>query len=145
MIEIFGNIWNIDCDVRCITTNGCLSTSGHAIIGKGIALSAKLKYPGIEIELGLLIKRFGNNVFELSNRLASFPTKNNWRDKSDLDLIQKSCHQIVDIANKKKYSKIVIPRPGCSNGQLEWSLVKEAIKDILDNRFFIITNEKTGI
>lgn len=44
-------------DAVCVTTNGCINSKGSAIMGKGIALSAKELFPNIEIKLGTLLKK----------------------------------------------------------------------------------------
>lgn len=38
-------------DAVCVTTNGCINSKGFAIMGKGIALSARELFPNIEIKL----------------------------------------------------------------------------------------------
>lgn len=143
MKEIRGNIWNTDCDVIAITTNGIVKNNGELVMGKGIALQAKQRYcllPGI---LGDFVSNFGN-IPEivycgtgLSRRtLVSLPTKNDWRDKSDIELIKNSLHIIDYIIHKDK--TIAIPRPGCDNGGLDWETeVKPVIEPLLDDRFTV--------
>ncbi len=149
MIEEFGNFWEIQGDARCITTNGALRTNGDAVMGKGLALEAKKKYPRIEATLGRLIQKYGNHVYYLGHGLISFPTKHHWMDEtSDITLIKRSALELVsllrgDVPLKSKANRrILMTRPGCGNGNLEWSNVKPAIQTILKNDEFIIINDQ---
>ena len=145
MIEIRGNIWEQECNWLCITTNGIIKKDGSAVMGRGIALQAKQRYPGIEKVLAEKIRSRGNVVSSLIKKdghwLISFPTKHNWKDKSNIDLIKSSAEQLKQHFNNQKEKPIVlIPRPGCFNGRLEWDDVKKTIEPILtDEQFAIIT------
>ncbi len=46
MIEEFGDIWEIPGDARVITTNGVVRKDGACVMGRGVALQAKMRYPG---------------------------------------------------------------------------------------------------
>lgn len=95
MLEEYGNFWDIKADARCITTNGALRKNGNAIMGKGIALDARRRYPDLEIILGRLLREYGNHVFKLGNGLISFPTKRHWKEDSDIELIKRSAQELV--------------------------------------------------
>lgn len=142
MLEEFGDFWTIQGDARCITTNGALRVSGYAIMGKGISLQAKQRYPKIEITLGRLIQRYGNHTFKLGNGLISFPTKWHWREDSDLELIKRSAQELVFLLKDDSAKRILLTRPGCGNGNLNWSEVKSCINNILIDNKFIIVNQK---
>ena len=151
MIEIVGDIWEQKCDWLCITTNGIIDKRGSAVMGKGIALQAKQRFSGIEKILAKKIQEKGNIVSSLFYDIAdqkwiiSFPTKNDWRDKSDINLIENSAEQLKQHFDKycsthKNKPIVMLPRPGCSNGQLDWKDVKKVIEPILtDDRFILIT------
>lgn len=145
MREVTGNIWDAQVDAICVTTNGITKRDGRAVMGKGIALEAVKRFPGIDITLGSFLIDFGNRVHhiysclksERSENIVSFPTKHHWRDKSDIDLILISCRQLIELTNREKWSKVALPRVGCGNGGLTWTLVKTMISDLLDDRFII--------
>lgn len=60
--------------------------------------------------------------------------------KADLKLIARSCRQLVDWANKTNHKKIVLVRPGCGAGELDWETqVKPILESMLDDRFHVIT------
>jgi hypothetical protein len=145
MLEEFGDFWEIQGDARCITTNGTLRENGNAIMGKGIALQAKQRYHRIEFTLGRLIKKYGNHVFYLGYGLISFPTKYHWRDKkSDIELIKRSAMELVslfkgDIPIKNKSNRrILLTRPGCGSGNLDWTVVRPILQTLLSDEFIVV-------
>lgn len=60
-----------------------------------------------------------------------------WALKSTVDRIQKSIEQLLEVSEELQLKKVVLPRPGCSNGGLKWEEVKEVVS-CLDDRFFVI-------
>jgi O-acetyl-ADP-ribose deacetylase (regulator of RNase III) len=154
MKEIKGNIFDINADAICVTTNGVTKANGELVMGKGIALEFKNKFPSLPAVLGKAVKKNGNVVhvnkaweitpYNLGNtpsyHIISFPTKHDWRDKSDINLIIQSAQQAVIVADKLGLKKVLLPRPGCGLGGLNWEKeVKPAIEGILDDRFWIVT------
>jgi hypothetical protein len=143
MIEVQGNIWDYyeDGFPICITTNGNVSAYGYNIMGKGIALEAKKRFPKLPKLIGDWIKLNGNKVsyFPVYN-VFSFPTKHNWWEKSDLDLIVESSARLVWLLNNshKNMKKVFLVRPGCANGKLEWSDVKLVLEQDFDNRYIVV-------
>lgn len=149
MFEVKGELWTLPADVICITTNGFVKATGECVMGRGCALEAKQLFPGIEFRLGEYINAYGNHVYRLANKnvpdgprydLLSFPVKHNWYEKADIDLIVRSCHELVELVDYfcDENSFIALPRPGCGNGSLEWKNVRPAIQDILDDRFGVV-------
>ena len=139
MIEKVGDIWQTSCEVIAITTNGIVGKNG-LIMGKGIAGDASWRYPGLSRRWGNYVLKYGNGVYSYRNSsgvtLFSLPTKHHWRDKSDIKLITKSIKQLV--VETEDFYHIAIPRPGCSNGGLNWEIdVKPIIEPLLDDRFII--------
>ncbi|MAG39689.1 hypothetical protein CMI41_01855 [Candidatus Pacearchaeota archaeon] len=62
-----------------------------------------------------------------------------WASVADSDLIIQSAKHLVRLADTYSYQKIVVPRPGCGAGELNWEQIKPRIDRILDNRFYSIT------
>jgi hypothetical protein len=141
--EITGNLWDycgkIESVAIAITTNGFVKNNGECVMGRGCAKEATLKYPGISKVLGDMIKESGNHVHRIRDGVYSFPVKHNWWEEADVELIKRSC---TEISNLAKESSIIIPRMGCGNGKLKWNDVREAVKNLLDDRFSIITFER---
>ncbi len=134
-----GDLYTFPANYRCVTTNGIVRENGCLVMGKGCALDAKQKYPNIDKKLGDFVTKYGNRVFLcLPEKIISFPTKEHWKDKSSVALIIKSAGQLVDLCNKFHLDNIVLPAPGCGNGQLRWSNIKPILEDILDDRFTVV-------
>lgn len=139
-----GNIWDLPADYRVITTNGMLKYNGAAVMGKGIALEAVKRYPktdtykGINFELGDLIKKWGNHVFKLSNNIISFPTKNDWKRRADINLIKRSAEELVFMLKQEEDIRVLLPPPGGGEGGLKWIQVEPMLSKILKEDKFVI-------
>ena len=155
MIEVKGNLWDYESDAVVITTNGYVKGNGEAVMGAGCAAEAKNKFPSLPSHLGRHLREQGNTLCifwgmirgyngedgtEWEQDLITFPVKHNWWEKADLDLIEKSSFKLRDWANEcPHWKKILMPRPGCGNGGLDWGNVKPILEKYLDDRFFVIT------
>lgn len=140
MIEVRGNLWSFNADARVITTNGTIRKDGHCVMGKGCALEAAQRDPTLPKRLGDIIKSQGNHVGYLGNCLWSFPVKHNWWERADPALIKQSAEELVEaFSNDSTVEAVVLPRPGCGNGGLQWGEVELIIRPILDDRFHVIT------
>lgn len=135
-----GNIWTYTpYDYRVITTNGFVKKDGQCVMGRGVALEAKQKYPTLPFQLGQLIKDKGNQVHVFPDiKLITFPTKHSWWEKSDIELIRQSALQIQSLKIPLIEEIILCPKFGCGNGKLEWKDVNEVVSKILDDRFIIL-------
>lgn len=140
MKQTHGNLWDFHgLGPVCITTNGIIKKDNTLVMGAGIALQAKQRFPKVPGILAELVKVHGNRAFYIVTcRLFSFPTKHDWKDKSDINLIAQSCCDIVDITNKVGFEQVYLPKPGCANGQLNWDDVNAVISQILDDRFTVV-------
>lgn len=156
LFKILGRV-----DWACITTNGEVRSDGTAVMGRGIALQAKTRWPGVAAVLANEIRQNGNvpNFIGYVDRylrwsfswpppkdlkqtlLWSFPTKHHWKEPSDINLIVDSAKFLVIEATDFDDIEIAIPRPGCSNGGLSWDFVRPHLARVLDDRFTIIHNE----
>lgn len=146
MQEMDGNLWDFyglsEQHIACITTNGFVKTNGECVMGRGCAREARDKFPGLAELVGSIIKSVGNHVYWFMNdgnkRIATFPTKHNWWEKSDIELIQQSAGELGRIAGRYPDHIFYLPRPGCGNGQLTWDDVKPAIKDLLPDNVIVV-------
>lgn len=150
MTEVVGDLWTFPANIRVITTNGTVTKSGLAVMGRGCALEATHKFPGLRTSLGWKLKTSGNHVHVLrvgefenpSEVLVSFPVKHEWFQPADLELIRKSALELRSVVSNYKHTvRVVLPRPGCGNGKLRWEDVKPVLEPILDERFFVITDK----
>lgn len=130
----------------CVTTNGMVKRDGNAVMGAGIAKQANQLFRCSRL-LGNLLATHGNHVFNLGivqaygkfYNLFTFPTKHDWRDGSDLALIEQSAIELVRLCNRLCIHKCYLPPVGCGLGGLDWETqVKPILEPILDNRFIVI-------
>jgi hypothetical protein len=152
MKEIYvDNIWNAWNKGFCIVipTNGFVKKNGECVMGRGLALQAKERFPDLPKRLGHRIGEFGNVVFIFREyRLLTFPVKHKkWWEKADLKLIEKSAKELQEIF---KYNLCGIPTPvylpkvGCGNGKRNWTDVKPILEKYLDDRFIVVGTMKIG-
>ena len=143
---ITGNIFNQPTkhdktEAICVTTNGMIKSNGHAVMGRGIALAVNNRYH-VSLELAKHIRQHGNvpGIIGCSDDvyIISFPTKDDWRNDSDIKLIEQSARHIVSLANEYGLTNIYLTKPGCANGHLDWNNVRSVIEPILDDRFTIV-------
>ena len=152
MIEVTGNLWSYDAGLkpwdiaRVITTNGTVKNNGEAVMGRGCAREAADMWPRLPEYLGQRLARFGNHVFDLGtwgqvDYLLSMPVKHHWREQASLTLICQSRNELETVATAIGVECVVLPRPGCGNGGLEWDGdygVRQHLS-VLDDRFHVIT------
>jgi hypothetical protein len=168
MKELIGNMWDLrdSGSIVLITTNGSLNREGECIMGAGCALEAKKRFPHIPALIGKHLRKYGNRPFSLGSGLASFPVKPistifdgnqdnlvphmrnkfkngdlvwGWVYIADLSIIKDSAEKLAAMADKFHWERILLPRPGCGNGNLRWSEVEPILDRFFDNRFFVCT------
>ena len=157
--DIFDYVGKADC--ICVTTNGTIKSNGELVMGAGVAKEfydryntshrianrlAELLYGGnpnlrkmhvVAPEYNVCYRAIAAEQNE-GTHVVSFPTKNYFMDKGDLELIKRSARRMVDFANQYDLQNIIIPSPGTGCGQLNESDVYNELNKILDKRFTII-------
>lgn len=145
------NIWDYwENHPIVIPINGFIKKNGELVMGAGLALQVKEKFPFVPKELGKEISQFGLNVIWWDDKrfqmpLIFFPVKFNWWEKADLSLINQSARTLkkqMDLSCSNKCSqnlKVVLSKVGCGNGKLDWKTEVEPILDKwFDDRFIVI-------
>lgn len=133
------NLWDYPAEFRCITTNGILNSRDELVMGAGVALQAKQRYPELPEILGRLVKQLGNIPYIIEDLgIISFPTKNHWKYPSLLSLIEKNAKLIVELVDDYEIKSVVMPKIGTGNGGLNWEDVRKVIEPIFDNRFIVL-------
>lgn len=162
MVEKVTDLWTEECDARCITTNGFIKNNGNLVMGAGVAGQAQERYPFFPKVAGKAVKEYGNMVHVFRDDwlvpntmfykqdhqdrqwFITFPVKHVWYEKADLDLIEKSAHELMELIDEPGFSfmkKVLLPIPGCGNGGRSWSEVKPVLTPILDDRVWVINNK----
>lgn len=148
MKEVEGNIWDYLDKGKWIvvTTNGTVTTKGEAVMGKGIALQAKQRFPDVPKLLGDKIKAWGNRLhYDVPRGLLFFPTKHNWWEESNLELIEENTKRLVDLFDSYVLGyppSVYMVRLGCGAGGLDWKDVKPILEKYLDDRFIVIERNR---
>lgn len=83
-------------------------------------------------------------MFTISlERIVSFPVENSPYERPELSLVECSCRELVQLADEKRWQEIIVPRPGCGGGGLEWKCDSRIVARYFDNRFTLI--QKGGL
>lgn len=142
MREAGGNLWDFPADARVVTTNGFVKKDGSGVMGRGTALQALRRYPGIDLLLGAQLKTRGNHVailqadepqppgFEYRGVVLSFPVKHNWWERARMLLVERSARELVALCDQHpEWRAVAFPRPGCGNGGMTWDFTGDASGD----------------
>jgi O-acetyl-ADP-ribose deacetylase (regulator of RNase III) len=111
------------------------------VMGKGIALQFKKKFPGNfkayerackneEVRVG---KMFTVSLDSLTNPqyIINFPTKKHWKGKSHIEYVRDGLEDLLREIERLDIHSIALPPLGCGNGGLDWEsevrpLIEEA-------------------
>jgi len=145
MTSIYGNIWSIfgKTDLFCITTNSYIKKNGCLVMGKGLALEARRKIPGIDQRFGQEITLSGGHlgsygliVLEIENPcrqiVGGFQVKKYFKNQADLKIIKYSTEKLLLLARTLKI-RIDLNFPGIGNGRLKKEEVLPIIEKLPDN------------
>ena len=132
--HIKGNIFNTKCQTIVNTVN-CVG-----VMGKGIALVHKLRYPNMYIEYkehckNKLIKPGSLWLYSKQQNapwILNFPTKFHWKYPSKMEWIEDGLKKFVDTYEEKKITSIAFPLLGTHNGGLDTEKVKVLMNEYLD-------------
>ncbi len=122
-----GNLF--DSKAECLV-NG---VNCEGIMGKGVAFQFKQRFP---LNYARYVEACRNGecsigrvfFFEDGGKLiANFPSKNKWRQPSELFYISSGLKSLVSGLENNNVSSVAIPPIGCGNGGLNWAVVKPMI------------------
>ena len=133
-------------DAVCCPVNTVVKGNGELVMGAGLAKAMAEMLPRLPGIFGLLFaERPGVFLVQATNRSAqlysvvSFPTKDDWRAPSDLELIRRSATSLVEMKEfSRSQMRCYVPKVGCGLGGLDWEFqVKPILMETLDERFLI--------
>lgn len=128
-----GTVFNTDADVLVNAVN-CFG-----IMGSGIALEFKLRYPDMFLEYMDMCKRneykVGKPCLHIGKdkQILNFPTKNHWKTPSKIEWIEEGLKYFSYNYRKAGIKSIAFPKLGCGNGELKWEEVKPLMEKYLLN------------
>jgi len=122
-----------------------VSVNVVGIMGKGLASRAKYQFPDVyvkyqdacrngQLKMGkpYLYKRESSTDLELADEPSTLPkpnaetwfllfaTKQHWKDRADIEGIEKGLQWVCDNYRKEEIKELAVPALGCGLGQLEW-------------------------
>jgi hypothetical protein len=62
-----------------------------------------------------------------------------WAAVADMNLIEKSSKELMQLIESNRWRVVLLPRPGCGAGELQWDEVRELIAPILDDRVICVS------
>lgn len=126
------------CDAQALVNP--VNTVG--VMGKGLALQFKNLFPQNYSAYQLVCRdkklAVGNiHVYETDTLISpqfilNFPTKNHWKDKSEIADIAAGLTELRRIIQERELTSIAIPALGCGLGGLPWPQVRELIQHTLE-------------
>lgn len=153
MIEYLGDLWAFwgQPGHRIgISTNGFVKRNGQAVMGRGCAMEATLRFPGIATRLGDHIRTRGNvpgyiqaetdrdgKGFPRHLRLLILPVKHNWWEQASLELIDESIAFLRTESQNQPDVTFHVPRLGCGNGRLSWANEVRPLMEVLPNNVVV--------
>jgi hypothetical protein len=140
-------------DAVCIPSNGYVRQDGGGVMGRGVAKQALDRWPEIGGLLGAALRANGNCTQVLCVKggiaIVAFPTKETYQTPSSIGRIRTSMRQLLALADERGWTSVVMPRPGCGNGQLAWvdraDNVRDALLSMADDRVTIVDNESAEV
>lgn len=124
MIVKIGNIFESNCSTVVNTVN-CVG-----VMGKGIALEFKKKYPYMFLDYTKRCNRgevSPGEPYVYTNddgmKIINFPTKDHWRSPSRLSYVISGLDWFINNYEKYGINSVAFPPLGCGNGGLAWSVV----------------------
>ena len=150
MEEVRGNLWDLhatgdECYQRAwvvIPTNLGWKNNGANVMGRGLALQAAQKYPGLPMEYGKFCQVVRSQdrkcMFDEEKCLVLAPSKPldadhpwlSWQQGSDPELVKRSLHEIYEwtVLVQEDFG---LPLLGTGNGGLDRKLVLDMTREIL--------------
>jgi O-acetyl-ADP-ribose deacetylase (regulator of RNase III) len=135
---VYGDLLKQDDVDAIVNTVNC-----EGVMGKGIALQFKNKWPGnfasyLEACKAGLVRPGKMFVYDTGglvkpNFIINFPTKDKWRAKSQIEFIREGLVDLVEQIKKLNIRSIAIPPLGCGNGGLDWHVVRPIIENALSS------------
>lgn len=142
MILERGNMWDaFGQGIFMITTNPIVRKDGAVVMGRGIALEAKTRFPTLPVDFGnklkTLIPYHGDGAVGWIGDYENTPiwwfmVKDHWANKASVDIITQSTN-LVDVLFGDTDSRVDLNFPGIGNGGLAREEVLPIIQRLPDN------------
>lgn len=142
MWDCFGKV-----DLFLVTTNPVVNSKGELVMGRGMALEAKKKFPILPKKFAeryqeacdiqgyddaLYSTNVGQGGLFAGQPVGWFMVKNHWAEPARLDIIK---HSVLELAKWAKHTKgiVALNFPGIGNGKLKREDVLPLLEVLPDN------------
>lgn len=139
---ICGDLWRYG-DWKVIPTNLSINKDGLAVMGKGVAKQASLKYGNLPRAYAKYLKIIPQPSLYLYplGKLICLPVKRKWRDQANLSLIEEGVRALAKQGDG--IDGIALPLIGCGFGELDaLDVLPILAHHLTDNRFVLILRDK---
>ncbi len=114
-------------------------------MGKGLALDFKKLFPlnfsyykkqctARNVKPGTMLVYKTMLVKRSPNFIINFPTKDDWKNPSELQFIADGLKHLVQVCIEENITSIAIPQLGCGLGGLDWEVVRPMIIEAFINQ-----------
>lgn len=126
--------------VYIVTTNSYIRREGSLVMGRGAALEATKRIPGIDREAGKIIPHLGTYGLAIVRTptdyragFGLFQVKYMFSDPADLELIKYSADMLTTLATREKKCQFRMNYPGIGFGHLTREDVEPLLSELPDN------------
>lgn len=116
-----------------VTTNSSFNKKGALVMGRGSALEAKKKIPGIAVKCGRLVRaatenKMGYGFLPITRHFGIFQVKYAWNHPAYEFLIEASSRELAEFAERYPMWTFNLVFPGVGNGRLPYGKVMRILK-----------------
>lgn len=129
-----GNIVDDRAQVLVNTVNSQLSDFGNPVMGAGVALAFKERFPSIMRPYGDAIKSGELTpgralLFDLPDgrQWAALATKDHYKDSSKEAWVEAGLKELGEKMRAAGLTSVALPPPGCGNGGLDWKKIEPLV------------------
>lgn len=132
--ETTGDIFKSGCDVITIPVNL------KGVMGKGLAKTFANRFPEFvslyktAIRDGYLRKNVSCLIAYKGHRFLMFPTKDDWRNPSDVDDIRSTLVNLKKSLKTLKIHSLALPALGCGCGGVDYSEIKKLVLEVMEGQ-----------
>lgn len=142
-----GNLWDAlgRAHLLLVSANATVASAGHLVMGRGAAREAKLRFPGLDRELGSLLRRhrmagslygilLATSQWHPYTRLGAFQARRHWYHDADPWLIRYSVRRLRELIDAGPEGQwVAMDYPGIGNGHLREEVVAPILAELPDN------------
>lgn len=117
------------------TANSVVNSKGCLVMGAGNAKVVRDSFEGIDKRLGTSIENLSEYFIkkDRETKIFALQTKIDWKDKSPMQLVNKSVKCLKSLALQKPDKNFAIPYPAINRGGLSKDAIEPLLKELPNN------------